>query len=209
MALSACGGGGDGADLTVSADATGTSGCVLTPNNGADLFQDVGLDRVELSEGRPGSLLELNFTVLASESCLPVGDAVFHLWHVDANGLYSGVADQAEDTTGETFLRGSQLSTGNGSVSFTTIYPGWVAGRSTHLNVRVDVDGVEQVSTQLYFPDNITNGIYATDPAYRDRGAKGTTNDEDPRGANLARLRMEVIAANTGHFASHTIGLDM
>ena len=106
-------------------------------------------------------------------------------------------------------MRASQVTTGNGGVSFTTIYPGWITGRSTHLNVRVDVDGVEQVNTQLFFPDNITNGIYATDPAYRERGPKGTTNDEDREGADLARLRMEVIAANTGHFASHTIGLNL
>ena len=210
VALAACGGGGDdGPDRTVSADATGTSGCVLTPAVGTQFFQDTGLDRRDPTEGRPGSLLELNFTVLASESCLPVGNAVFHIWHVDASGLYSGVAGQAEDTTGETFLRASQVTTGNGGVSFTTIYPGWITGRSTHLNVRVDVDGVDQINTQLFFPDNITNGIYATDPAYRERGPKGTTNDEDREGADLARLRMEVIAANTGHFASHTIGLNL
>ena len=208
-ALAACGGGGDDdADRTVSADATGTTGCGLTPALGADFFQDVDEQRVDLLDDRPGSLLELNFTVLSAESCLPIGGALLHLWHVDATGLYSGISGQSEDTTDETFLRTSQVTSGNGGVQFTTIYPGWTPGRSTHLNVRVDIDGVEQISTPLYFPDNITNNIYATDPAYRDRGPKDTSNDEDPQGASLARLRMEVIAANMGHFASHTIGID-
>ena len=67
----------------------------------------------------------------------------------------------------------------------------------------------EVITTQLYFPDNISNGIYTRHEAYRDRGAKDTTNDSDGAGANLAPLRMDVIAANTGHFASHTIGLDI
>lgn len=151
----------------------------------------------------------MNFTVLDSGNCRPLGSAEVEIWHADANGVYSGFPDQrGTDTTGETYLRGSQSSDGNGTVRFTSIYPGWYPGRTTHLHVKVTFEGEERVTSQLYFPDDISNDVYTSHEAYVDRGRKDTTNDTDTVGGNLARLRMEVIAANTGHFASHTIGID-
>lgn len=209
--IAACGGGGDDEPRIVSANASGTSGCVpIVPQSGGPFAVDGIAERVDLTDGQAGSLLELNFTVLSSNSCLPLGGAEVELWHANALGVYSGFANQREfDTTGETFLRGTQVSDGNGTVRFTTIYPGWYPSRTTHLHVQITPDGSEPVTTQLYFPDNISNAVYTRHEAYVDRGAKDTSNDADTAGANLAPLRMDVIEANTGHFASHTIGLDV
>ncbi len=206
LALAACSGDPD-ADRTVSANATGAIlDCVRTVEQDAPFDLDVAPERVELANGRPGSLLEINFTVQDSDNCLPVPNAEVTLWHADAQGRYSGVANQ--ETSGETFLRGTQTTNASGTVSFTTIYPGWVPGRTAHLNVKVTFAGETRLVTQLFFPDDITNSIYTTHEAYVERGGKDTTNDTDPGGARLARLRMEVIEANTGHFASHAIGID-
>ncbi len=203
--------GGEEEPRTVSANATGTSGCTTTPMQAAGPFAaDIGEERIDITDGQVGSLLELNFTVLGSGDCLPLTGAEVVLWHANAQGVYSGFADQGEfDTTSENFLRGSQRSDGNGTVRFTTIYPGWYPGRTTHLHIQVTPAEGEAVTTQLYFPDNISNAIYTRHEAYEDRGAKDTTNDADGQGADLAPLRMNVIEANTGHFASHTIGLDL
>ncbi len=197
----ALGGCGDGLGDPVSANASGSSGCVRTPDQDVgETFRDLELDRVDITDGQPGSLLELNFTILDSSNCLPLGSAEVELWHPNAEGVYS----EGDDT----FLRGSQLSNGNGTVQFTTVYPGWVPGRTTHLNLRVTFLDEVRVSTQLYFPDDVTNSVYTTHEAYLARGGKDTTNDTDPQGGDRAFLRMETIAANTGHFSTHTIGID-
>ena len=208
LALAACG--SNPADRVVSANATGSIGCVRTPEQEeGPYFLGAAPERIDITQGRPGSLLELNFTILDSSNCLPLGSAQVELWHADAAGIYSGFAGQnGEDTTGQDFLRGSQTSDGNGTVRFTTIYPGWEPGRTTHLHLKVSFLDEPRQTTQLYFPDDITNTVYTSHEAYLDRGVKDTTNAGDPLDADLAALRMEVIEANTGHFASHTIGID-
>ena len=206
LALAACGNDTGG---TVSDNASGSSGCARTPDQPeGPYFTSVELERVDIANGRPGSLLELNFTVVDSGNCLPLGSAEVEIWHADASGVYSGFSNQGIETTGETFLRGSQSTDGNGTVRFTTVYPGWYPGRTTHIHAKVSLFGEERVTTQLYFPDDVSNDVYTSHEAYADRGGKDTTNDTDSAGGNLARLRMDVTAANTGHFGTHIIGID-
>ena len=164
LALAACGADTGG---SVSANASGSSGCVQTPpQEEGPFFAGVGLERVDITDGRPGSLLEMNFTVLDSGNCRPLGSAEVEIWHADANGVYSGFPDQrGTDTTGETYLRGSQSSDGNGTVRFTSIYPGWYPGRTTHLHEKVTCEGEERVTSQLYFPDDISNDVYTSHEA--------------------------------------------
>lgn len=203
-ALSAC---SDDTGDTVSANASGSSGCVRTPSQDVTSTEsDTSVERVDITDGQPGSLLELNFTILDSGNCLPLGSARVDLWHANASGTYSDLS--ADGTEGETFLRGTQTSNGNGTVQFTTIFPGWIPGRTTHLNLRVTFLDEVRLATQLFFPDDVSSSVYVNHEEYIARGGKDTTNDLDPFGGNLARLRMEVIAANTGHFGTHTIGID-
>lgn len=66
-------------------------------------------------------------------SCQPLVGARVDIWHCAAQGNYSGYANQGSDgtrdTSGETFLRGTQLADERGIVTFRTIYPGWYRGR--------------------------------------------------------------------------------
>ena len=50
-------------------------------------------------------------------------------------GVYSDISDQ--DTSGKKFLRGYQITDNNGTVRFTTIYPGWYQGRDIHIHDKV------------------------------------------------------------------------
>jgi protocatechuate 3,4-dioxygenase beta subunit len=50
-------------------------------------------------------------------------------------GVYSDISDQ--DTSGKKFLRGHQITDNNGTVRFTTIYPGWYQGRDIHIHDKV------------------------------------------------------------------------
>ena len=78
-------------------------------------------------------------------------------------------------TRGETFLRGTQFTDADGQVRFATIYPGWYPGRTPHIHFKVFLDAVSLVIGQLYFPDPVTEHVYATLPPYRERQAERDT----------------------------------
>jgi protocatechuate 3,4-dioxygenase beta subunit len=86
---------------------------------------------------RPGVPLELSFVLsqVGASTCGPLAGALVDLWHCDALGVYSDVADQR--TVGQRFLRGYQVSDANGGVRFTTVYPGWYPGRAVHMHFKV------------------------------------------------------------------------
>lgn len=57
------------------------------------------------------------------------------IWSANPHGVYSDEA--SENTIGDDSLRGYQLTDSTGTVNFTTIYPGWYAGRTTHIHARI------------------------------------------------------------------------
>ena len=69
------------------------------------------------------------------DSCAPLNDAKVHIWHANSQGVYSGVQDAG--TGQNNFLHGYQVTDDNGTVRFTTIYPGWYEGRAIHIHVKV------------------------------------------------------------------------
>ena len=75
------------------------------------------------------------------------------------------------------FLRGTLLSDAGGAVRFRTIYPGWYSGRTPHVHLKVRV-GAKAATTQLYFPDEVTNAVYARAP-YNRHPNRDTTNATD------------------------------
>ena len=69
----------------------------------------------------------------------PLPGAVVDVWHCDAQGVYSGVVDQAGGftTEGMKFLAATRSQTRVGTPNFTTIYPGWYSGRAVHIHFKV------------------------------------------------------------------------
>jgi len=55
-------------------------------------------------------------------SCISLSGAQVDIWHANSQGVYSDVQDAG--TAGKKFLRGYQMTDDNGTVRFTTIYPG-------------------------------------------------------------------------------------
>jgi protocatechuate 3,4-dioxygenase beta subunit len=68
-------------------------------------------------------------------SCIPLKGALVDIWHANPQGIYSGI--QQQGTTGQNFLRGNQVTDDNGTVQFTTVYPGWYEGRAIHIHIKV------------------------------------------------------------------------
>jgi protocatechuate 3,4-dioxygenase beta subunit len=115
-------------------------------------------------------------------------NAQVHIWHCNAQGVYSGVSQPSNgggaDHTGENFLRGYQMTDANGEVTFMTIYPGWYPGRTVHIHIKVrvfDASGTvtTEATTQLFFDDSTSNSVFSQNQAYSRNGPRDTTNTSD------------------------------
>lgn len=156
--------------------------CILTPEAMQGPFYfDPKLVRVDITDGKPGAPLALALQVVEAGTCAALDKARVDIWHCDGLGLYSGYADQATGSAeGETFLRGTQFTDGDGRVAFDTIYPGWYPGRTPHIHFKVILDDRDLVAGQLYFPESVSERIYATRSPYRERKQeRDTVNAND------------------------------
>jgi protocatechuate 3,4-dioxygenase beta subunit len=182
-----------GVPLARAAQRNTSIACVVRPQQiEGPYFVDTKLNRSDIrsdprtkavSEGVP---LYLTFKVSRTEgsSCLPLAGAQVDVWHCDAEGLYSDTDDFQEDTRGSKFLRGYQITDRSGTVSFTTIFPGWYPGRTVHVHfkIRVGMQGKaengREFTSQIYFDDALTDLIHARIP-YSKRGPRKVRNNRD------------------------------
>ena len=129
--------------------------------------------RQDITEGKAGTPLALALTVVSvANGCAPVANATIEVWQCDAAGAYS------EYTVAGTFLRGLQRTDANGKATFNTIYPGWYAGRATHIHLEVFVNGSLVKTTQMAFPEDVSAQVYAQG-VYASRGQNTTRNTTD------------------------------
>jgi protocatechuate 3,4-dioxygenase beta subunit len=124
--------------------------------------------RRDITEGKTGVPLTLVLNLRnVGSTCAPISNAAVYVWHCDKDGGYSGYSSNANGNhQGETFLRGIQVSDSAGQVTFTTIYPGWYAGRITHIHFQVYLNDNLRVTatatSQLGFPQSVTEAVYAS-----------------------------------------------
>lgn len=96
-----------------------------------------------------------------------------------SDGSYSTGDTEATTTDDGTYLRGAQVTNGDGTVFFDTIHPGWYRGRTVHIHLKVHVDKKTVLTTQLYFDDALNDEIFSTVDPYTDRTDRDTRNDDD------------------------------
>lgn len=203
------------------AGAAGSGPCVARPAlTEGPFFVD---DRLERSDIRPdpadGSVtpgtplgLTLRVSRLHGGACTPLAGAMVDLWHCDALGVYSDAAGPGAGTKGKKFLRGYQLTDGEGLARFTTIYPGWYPGRAVHIHfkVRSAAGGgrAHEFTSQLFFDDSLTDQVHAR-PPYAARGLRRVRNPSDGiyRDAG-AQLTLTPTPAGAGYAASFDLALE-
>ncbi len=187
--------------------------CVLTPEAVEGPFYfDPNLVRSDITEGRKGMPLKLTLQLVEAKDCAKLGRVRVDVWHADGLGAYSGYARQETGSSeGETFLRGTQFTDETGEVNFATIYPGWYPGRTPHIHFKIFLDAGSMLTGQLYFPDGLTDRIYAAASPYRERKeARDTTNATDFIFADEGGADTLCSATEEGGFAraSLLIGVD-
>jgi protocatechuate 3,4-dioxygenase beta subunit len=187
--------------------ASGKVTCVLMPEQTEGPYYIDGEKlRRNITEGRPGTPLELRATVVNAATCKPISNAVVDIWHCDAGGVYSGFGNAASNRT---FMRGLQRTNAKGVAVFRTVYPGWYPGRTVHIHVKVHVGGNVLHTGQLYFPDTVTDAVYRKAP-YSRRPNRNTRNTDDAiyrNGGKRSQVRVRKNATGL-YVASITMGVN-
>jgi protocatechuate 3,4-dioxygenase beta subunit len=197
---------------------SGTTTCAVTPEETAGPYPDrIGMlnndayFRQDITEGKSGLSLALTMTVVnVKTNCSPVSGANVEIWQCDASGNYSEYSQPGYNGTGQTFLRGLQTTDADGRVTFRTIYPGWYAGRATHIHVEVFVNGSVVKTTQIAFPEDVSAGVYRTG-VYASHGQNTTTNARDNVFSDGTSAEMATLTGDTssGYTATLTIGVSV
>lgn len=164
--------------------ASPTPSCILTPASVAGPFYfDPKLERADITEGHPGAPLRMRFMVMDAATCVPIQGARVDVWHTRADGFYSGYPGQGDnrriDTSGGTFMRGTQFADARGEAAFRSTYPGWYRDRTTHVHFKIFIDDRDMLTGQMYFPDALSQYIYANVGVYRRKLIRETFNGND------------------------------
>jgi protocatechuate 3,4-dioxygenase beta subunit len=186
--------------------ASGAVSCILTPEQTEGPYYIAGEKvRRNITEGRPGTPLLLNATVVNASTCRPIRNAAVDIWHADAAGIYSGFGDGAGNRT---FMRGIQRTNARGLATFRTVYPGWYQGRTVHIHVKVHLGGNVVHTGQLYFPDSVTDAVYRKAP-YTSRPNRTTRNADDSIYRNGGRRSQVKVRRNAAgiYVATITMGV--
>ncbi|HEY3310687.1 MAG TPA: intradiol ring-cleavage dioxygenase [Anaerolineales bacterium] len=190
--------------------------CVVRPEaTEGPYFVDEGLNRSDVRSDpasgvvKAGAPLTLGFNVsqVGANGCTPLEGARVEIWHCDAGGVYSDVADPRVNTKGQKFLRGYQLTDARGQANFMTIYPGWYPGRTVHIHFKViqtGSGGSSVFTSQLFFEDALTDRVFAVEP-YASRGQRDTLNNRD--GIYKDQLLLKVSETGSGYAGVFDIGL--
>ena len=187
-----------------AAAASGVS-CILTPEMTEGPYYISGEKlRRNITEGRPGTRLDLRLSVVDATACKPIKGAVVDIWHADAGGAYSGFGAGASSRT---FMRGVQRTDAKGVAVFRTVYPGWYQGRTVHIHVKVHVGGNVVHTGQLFFSDTLTDAVYKHLP-YSRRPSRDVRNAQDMIYSSGGRQStLKLTRKGTGYAGTITMGV--
>ena len=206
----------------VRAAASAGTNCAIIPNETQGPFpllavlSNAAMVRKDITAGKTGVPLTVKLKLIdVNNGCEPIANAAVYIWHCDKDGSYSGYSStQNGNHAGETFLRGIQVTDSTGLVGFNTIYPGWYAGRITHIHLQVYLNDnltvTATATSQLAFPQTTTATVYSS-ALYTTHGQNTsvTSFTADNIFADGTSYQMTEITGNTtdGYVATLTVGI--
>lgn len=161
----------------------GEEGPYFVDDSASAYFRSNIVTNLDGTETQTGVPLALTAYVYDTENnCAAMQSVQVDIWHCNAAGIYS--AESSESTTSESWLRGYQITDANGKVKFTTIIPGWYAGRSTHIHLRLrstydEADNSGTNTVQLFFDETLIDTLATSVEPYSEQGTNSTTNASD------------------------------
>jgi protocatechuate 3,4-dioxygenase beta subunit len=227
LGLFACGTGAADSTSTPSSDESGSSNggtagsCALIPQETEGpypllaILSNSTMVRQDITEGRAGVGLKLVLRLVdVNNACAPIANTAVYVWHCDKDGLYSGYGQPAANTIGQTFCRGIQITDANGEAAFNTIYPGWYAGRITHVHFQAYLSDNLAVSatatSQIAFPQAVTSAVYdSTLYVARGQNTSVVSFSEDSVFADGTAYQMAILTGDvtSGYMATLTVGI--
>lgn len=143
-------------------------------SNGPDVLRESGVVRRDIRSSFAGASgtaegvpLTLRLTVIDLDTGGPLAGAALYAWHCDAVGDYSMYS---QGVTDQNWLRGVQVTDADGTVEFTTIFPGAYPGRWPHVHFEIYPDEAAATSggrklrtSQLAFPEASCAEAYTAD----------------------------------------------
>jgi protocatechuate 3,4-dioxygenase beta subunit len=143
-------------------------------SNGVNVLNRSGIVRSDITRSFGGASavaagvpLTIKLTVLDTKNgSAPLQGAAVYLWHCDREGRYSLYS---QGVVNENYLRGVQAAGADGSLTFTSIFPGGYSGRWPHIHFEV-YPSLEKAAaasdklrtSQLAFPEDACRLVYAS-----------------------------------------------
>ncbi|GHF05683.1 intradiol ring-cleavage dioxygenase [Pseudolysinimonas yzui] len=191
-------------------------------SNGINVLDDSGIVRSDIRSSFGASTVTaagVPLTIVLTVRDAATGDALsggaVYLWHCDRDGAYSLYSDGLEDVN---YLRGVQQIGADGSVTFTSIFPGCYSGRWPHIHFEVYSDVETAVASgpivktsQIALPKEASEAVYATtgyDSSVRNLAQISLASDNvfgDDGG--IHQIATMTGSASAGYTAALTIGV--
>lgn len=187
--------------------------------NGPNILTETGVVRSDITSsiGESSGTAEgipLTFTMTVvdvsgeGDAGTPVAGAAVYAWHCDRDGKYS-----MYDLEDQNYLRGVQEADANGTVTFTSIFPGCYAGRWPHIHFEVYPTLADATSatnrlrtSQLAFPQDVCETVYATE-GYEDsvQNLAGVSLDSDMVFSDGYSLQLAKVAGSVSEGYTATL----
>lgn len=191
-------------------------------SNGVNVLDDSGIVRGDIRSSfgsstttAAGVPLEIVLTVRDAATGDALAGGAVYLWHCDREGRYSLYSPGLES---ENYLRGVQEVGADGSVRFTSVFPGCYSGRWPHIHFEVYADVATAVAagpivktSQIALPREAAEAVYATDgysASVRNLGQVTLASDNvfgDDGG--IHQLATLTGSTSAGYVAALTIGV--
>ncbi len=193
-------------------------------SNGPDVLEQAGIVRQDIrssfgtstaTAAGVGMTLTLKLVNMAQGN-VPYAGAAVYAWHCDQQGRYSMYSS---GITQENYLRGVQVAGADGTVTFTSIFPGCYSGRWPHIHFEVYpdvasiIDATKAVSTsQVALPQAECQAVYGT-TGYESSGpnlAQVSLATDNVFGDDSGRTQLATLTGSTsaGYTAVLTVGVD-